>query len=199
MDNLFPPVSALSSDTRKSLMGQLPMVIWFTGLSGSGKTTLAMLLEQQLTERAFKTFRLDGDHVRKGLCSDLGFSAADRTENVRRVAQVAALMKEAGLITIVSLISPLTSDRELARKITGYGFMEVFTDCSVEDCIRRDVKGLYAKAQAGTIADFTGVSASYERPENPDMVLNTVKYSPAQCVQQLLDHILPLITLHDKN
>jgi adenylyl-sulfate kinase len=199
MDNLFPPVSALSNDARRSLMGQNPMVIWFTGLSGAGKTTLALLLENQLNERGFKSFRLDGDHVRKGLCSDLGFLTSDRTENVRRVAEVAALMKDAGLITIVSLISPLKSDRELARRISGIGFMEVFVDCTVEECIRRDVKGLYAKAQSGAIAEFTGISASYEKPENPDLILNTDKETPSSCVQQLLAHILPLITHHVKS
>jgi len=199
MDNLFPPLSSPANDARRSLMGQIPLVIWFTGLSGAGKTTLALLLENQLNERGFKSFRLDGDHIRKGLCSDLNFSPSDRTENVRRVAEVAALMKEAGLITIVSLISPLKSDRALARKILGTGFMEVFVDCSVEECVSRDVKGLYAKAQAGTIAEFTGISASYEKPENPDLILNTEKETPSDCIQKLLLHILPLITVHTKN
>lgn len=199
MDNLFPPVSGHSHDQRKSLMGQVPLVIWFTGLSGSGKTTIALLLEHLLSERGFKSFRLDGDHIRKGLSSDLGFSASDRSENVRRVAEVAALMKEAGLITIVSLISPLAGDRALARKISGTGFMEVFVDCSLEECIRRDVKGLYEKAKAGVITNFTGISEPYERPENPEMVLDTGKDTSAACVQRLLEYILPLITIQNKD
>lgn len=194
MDNLFPPVSALTHDMRKSLMGQTPIIIWLTGLSGAGKTTIALLLESQLSERGFKSFRLDGDHIRKGLCSDLGFSSSDRTENVRRVAEVASLMKDAGLITIVSLISPLKSDRDLARKISGPGFIEVFVDCSVEECIRRDVKDLYKKAQSGSIIEFTGISAAYEKPEKPELILNTDKESPSQCVLQILTYVLPFVT-----
>ena len=154
---------------------QVPRVIWFTGLSGSGKSTIANLVEQKLFARGRHTFLLDGDNVRHGLNKDLGFTAADRVENIRRVAEVAAMMVDAGLIVLVSFISPYRAERQMARELLAPGeFLEVFVDTPVDECRRRDVKGLYAKADAGQIRNFTGVSAPYELPEAPDLHLRTL-------------------------
>lgn len=148
-------------------------VLWFTGLSGAGKSTLAIALEEALFKRGFQVYVLDGDNVRAGLTSDLGFSHEDRTENIRRVGEVAALFARAGVICISAFISPYREDRAIARRAAGEKFYEVYIAADLATCEKRDPKGLYKKARAGEIADFTGVSAPYEVPENPEIVVDT--------------------------
>jgi bifunctional enzyme CysN/CysC len=148
-------------------------VLWFTGLSGAGKSTLAFALEEELFRRGYHVYVLDGDNVRYGLNSDLGFSHEDRTENIRRVGEVAALFARAGVICISAFISPYLKDRALARNAAGDKFYEVYVEADVATCEMRDPKGLYRKARAGEIADFTGVSAPYEAPEHPDITIDT--------------------------
>ncbi|MFZ1814573.1 MAG: sulfate adenylyltransferase subunit CysN [Rhizobiaceae bacterium] len=161
-------------ETRARLKNQKPAVLWFTGLSGSGKSTIANLLEKRLAALGHHTYLLDGDNVRHGLNKDLGFSDADRVENIRRVAEVAKLMSDAGLLTIVSFISPFRSERRMARELMAEGeFIEVFVDTPLELAEKRDVKGLYKKARAGLIKNFTGIDSPYERPENPEITIDT--------------------------
>jgi bifunctional enzyme CysN/CysC len=157
---------------RAALMGHKPAVLWFTGLSGAGKSTIANLVERKLTASGRHCYIIDGDNVRHGLNRDLGFTAADRVENIRRVAEVARLMADAGLIVIVSLISPFVRERNMAREVAGdIDFVEIFVDTPVDVCEARDPKGLYRKARAGAIVNFTGVDAPYEPPPAPDLVL----------------------------
>lgn len=149
-------------------------VIWFTGLSGSGKSTLAELVEKELTGFGNRVFNLDGDVVRNGLCSDLGFSEADRTENIRRVSEVAKMFSEQGYVVLCSFISPLKEIRQMAQTIVGEGnFVEIFVDCPLDVCEERDVKGLYNKVRKGEIENFTGITSPYENPESPDLVIKT--------------------------
>ena len=160
-------------------------VIWLTGLSGSGKTTIAKALSQRLQRQGLRTAHLDGDTLREGLNNDLAFSDDDRMENVRRAAHVARIMRNGGAVVICSLISPLVSMRQLAREIIGEGFIEVYVNCPIEVCMQRDVKGLYAKATAGHIDDFTGIGSEYEPPLEPDIDLNTVEMSVGECVARI--------------
>jgi bifunctional enzyme CysN/CysC len=173
---------------RSALMSQKPAVLWFTGLSGAGKSTIANLVEKRLHALGRHTMVLDGDNVRHGLNRDLGFSEADRVENIRRVAEVAKLFVEAGLIVLVSFISPYRAERMLARDSVAEGeFLEIFVDTPVDECRRRDPKGLYRKADAGQIRNFTGVDAPYEEPEDPEIRLRTVEASPEGLAQQVVD------------
>jgi adenylyl-sulfate kinase len=166
-------ISILPAD-RARLMGQKGSVLWFTGLSGSGKSTLANALDAELHRNGTKTALLDGDNLRHGLCGDLGFGAEDRHENLRRVAEVAKLMADTGLVVITAFVSPFRSDRDRARTIIGpERFAEIYVDCPLEVCAARDVKGLYAKAQAGLIADFTGVNSPYEAPLAPELTVSS--------------------------
>ena len=170
---------SVDRESRAAMKGQRPMVVWFTGLSGSGKSTIANLVERKLHAAGRHTYMLDGDNVRHGLNRDLGFTEADRVENIRRIAEVAALMADAGLIVLVSFISPSRAERQMARELLPDGeFIEVFVDTSIEECRRRDPKGLYAKVDAGLIKNFTGVDAPYEAPEAPELVLNTTEARP---------------------
>jgi bifunctional enzyme CysN/CysC len=172
---------------RSALKGQRPAVLWFTGLSGAGKSTIANLTEKRLAVLGRHTIILDGDNVRHGLNRDLGFSEADRVENIRRVAEVARLFVEAGLIVLVSFISPYRAERTLARERVEAGeFIEVFVDTPVEECARRDPKGLYAKAMAGEIRNFTGVDAPYEAPQSPEILLSTVGTSPEELADRVV-------------
>jgi adenylylsulfate kinase len=148
-------------------------LFWFTGLSGAGKSTLAHAVEEQLFQKGFNTYVLDGDNVRHGLCADLGFSDDDRKENIRRISHMSNLFVQAGVIVLTAFISPFRIDRENARKIAGGDFHEIYCDCSLEVCERRDVKGLYKKARAGEIPFFTGIDSPYEAPENPELVTKT--------------------------
>jgi bifunctional enzyme CysN/CysC len=175
---------------RAALKGQKPCCVWLTGLSGSGKSTLANALEKKLHALGRHTFILDGDNVRHGLCRDLGFTDADRVENIRRAAHVAKLMADAGLIVIVSFISPYRAERRMARELFASGeFVEVFVDTPVEICEARDVKGLYAKARAGQLANFTGVTAPYEVPQRPDVHLQAAAEQPDQLVVRIVAHL----------
>ena len=163
-------------------------VIWFTGLSGSGKSTLAHAIEAYLYELDISTYVLDGDNVRHGLCGDLGFSDADRVENIRRVGEVAKLLIDAGVLTLTAFISPFKSDRAEVRKhFAQHDFIEVYCQCSVEVCEARDVKGLYKKARSGEIKDFTGISSPYEAPEQAELVINTQALSLDDSVQAVLN------------
>jgi len=161
--------------------------IWLTGLPGAGKTTLASALEQRLREQGRPTCVLDGDSLRTGLCRDLGFSEADRIENVRRVAEVARLMVDAGLTVMVALVSPFHAQRRLARQLLSDGeFIEVFVDTPLEECERRDPKGMYARARGGKLKDFTGIDSRYERPENPELRIDTSVISVEASVELVL-------------
>jgi len=166
------------------------MVIWFTGLSGAGKTTLATMLERRLFEQGRRTYLLDGDILRTGLCRDLGFSATERQENVRRAGEVARLLADGGLITLVAFISPFREDRERVRHSMGkVGFAEVYVNAPLEVCERRDVKGLYRRARAREIPEFTGISSPYEHPLTPEVELRTDLETTEQCLDRLIDHI----------
>jgi bifunctional enzyme CysN/CysC len=169
-------------------------VVWFTGYSGAGKTTLATALERRLFDMGLQTVVLDGDQVRKGLCSDLGFSAADRAENIRRVGEVASLMFEAGHVVLCSFISPYAQDRHFVRSLIPEGsFFEIYVRCGLEVCIQRDPRGSYAKALRGEISDFTGVSSPYEPPADPELVAATDLHPVETIVGQLLKLLLPAL------
>jgi bifunctional enzyme CysN/CysC len=173
---------------RAALKQQKPAVLWLTGLSGAGKTTIANLVEQRLHAAGQHTMLLDGDNVRHGLCRDLGFTEADRVENIRRAGEVAKLMTDGGLLVICSFISPYQAEREMVRGLFEAGeFIEIFVDTPIVECIRRDPKGLYAKAQAGNIKNFTGIDSPYEVPRSPEVHLHTVGHSPQQMAEHLLD------------
>jgi adenylylsulfate kinase len=177
----------VSADDRARLLGQRGCVVWTTGLSGSGKSTLARELEKRLVAMGRACYVLDGDNIRQGLNRDLGFSPDDRHENIRRVGEVAALLADAGLIAIAAFISPYRADRRNARRACGArAFIEVFLDASLEVCRLRDPKGLYAKASAGKVRQFTGVAAPYERPTRPELVLDTASTDVGQCAELVL-------------
>ena len=180
----------VSRTDRERVLGQRGVTIWLTGLSGSGKSTIAVAAEHVLLERGRAAYVLDGDNVRHGLNKNLGFSPEDRTENIRRVGEVAKLFTDAGIVTLTSFISPYRSDRDAVREIMGPGdFIEVLVDASVETCESRDVKGLYKKARAGEIPEFTGVSAPYEGPEKPELVLDTNVQTVEESVGSLIGYL----------
>ncbi len=184
----------LSRADKESLLGQRGMMLWFTGLSGSGKSTVAIALERELHKRGLLCRILDGDNIRSGINNNLGFSAEDRVENIRRIAEVGRLFVDTGIITIAAFISPNNQLREMASEIIGKGdFIEVFVSTPLEECERRDVKGLYAKARRGEIKNFTGISAPFEAPENPAIALDTSKLTVEQSVEKLLELILPKV------
>lgn len=188
-ENIFAVEHLMSRDVRAKAAGHYGGVFWFTGLSGAGKSTIAMAVEQALFEKGYRTYVLDGDNVRHGLNSDLGFSPDDRAENIRRVGEVAALMADAGLIVITAFISPYRADRHRARAAAKDGFHEIYVKADLKTCENRDPKGLYKKARAGKITEFTGIDSPYETPENPDMVVDTQGNNVALCVGQVLDYI----------
>jgi adenylyl-sulfate kinase len=180
----------VNQQDRQKFLNQLPITIWLTGLSGAGKSTLAFLLERQMIAKGHLCYVLDGDNVRHGLSRDLGFSDLDRTENIRRIAEVARLMNDAGLIVITAFISPLRSDREMAKKIIGQAYREIFVSTAIEVCESRDPKGLYQKARQGLVKDFTGVSAPYEMPTNPSLTLDTAIRTKEDCVNEIMQFLL---------
>jgi bifunctional enzyme CysN/CysC len=181
----------INKQARAFAKQQQPCCIWFTGLSGAGKSTIANLLEKKLYDSGCHTYLLDGDNLRHGLNRDLGFTEADRIENIRRVAEVAKLMVDAGLIVIASFISPFKADRQLARALfESDEFIEVFVDTPLVECERRDVKGLYAKARRGELKNFTGIDSGYEPPENPELCVQTTVQTPEQCVEQLVQYLV---------
>lgn len=188
--NLVPQAVVVDAATRAKLKEQKPVAIWLTGLSGAGKSTIANALEQALVERGRHTYLLDGDNVRMGLCRDLGFSDADREENIRRVAEVARLFVDAGLIVITAFISPFRRDRALAREVIGEGaFIEVFVDTPLAECERRDPKGLYGKARAGLIRNFTGIDSAYESPVSPHVHIDTLREDLPVAVKRILSYL----------
>ena len=175
---------------REEQNGHRGAILWFTGLSGSGKSTLAHAVEEQLHQMGCRTFVLDGDNVRHGLCGDLGFSSEDRVENIRRIGEVARLFMEAGIIVMTAFISPFRADRGKVRSMVQVGdFVEVFCQCPIEVCEERDTKGLYKKARAGEIGQFTGISSPYEAPDNPELVVETSKQTLDDCVQLVISSL----------
>jgi adenylylsulfate kinase len=187
-NNLVGHNSRITRQVREQLNRHKGAVVWFTGLSASGKSTLAYALEEKLHVLGCHTFVLDGDNIRQGLCSDLGFSDADRTENIRRVAEVARLFAQAGTIMLAAFISPLSKDRTHVKHLMqGENFFQIYCNCSLEICEQRDPKGLYKKARRGLIKEFTGISSLYEKPEDADLVLTTGKSSVEECTERLLE------------
>jgi adenylylsulfate kinase len=181
---------AVTRADREKVNGHKSCVVWLTGLSGSGKSTIAVDLEKRLCERGVRTYILDGDNIRHGLNKNLGFSPADRTENIRRIGEVAKLFTDAGVVALTAFISPYRADRDQVRAIMAAGdFVEVHVDCPVEVCEQRDVKGLYKKARAGEIKEFTGISAPYEAPEKAELVINTAGQSVEASSKQILAYL----------
>ncbi len=196
MTNLYPIQTKVSKEQREQLMQQRAKLIWFTGLSGSGKSTLAVQLEAQLFARGFKTYLLDGDNIRTGLNKDLSFTDEGRVENIRRIGEVSKLLLDSGLIVLSAFISPFKADREQVKTIVGASnYIEVFVDTPLEICEQRDVKGLYKKARAGEVKNFTGIDSPYERPESADLVIKTETLTVEQSVERLLNFVLPKISI----
>ena len=186
--------SYIRRNRKRFLLRQDPKVIWLTGLSGAGKTTMAMALEKEIHRKGYFTKLFDGDIIREGVNKDLGFSDADRMENIRRTAEIAKLFADHGLIVICSFISPTNAMREMARDIIGHErFIEVFVNCPLEVCEERDVKGLYKKARQGLIKDFTGIGSAYEIPDHPDIELRTDLWNVKKTAKYLMRKILPQI------
>lgn len=180
----------VSAENRAKLLRQDAATIWLTGLSGSGKSTIAVELERQLFSSGHAVYALDGDNIRHGLNRDLGFLPKDRTENIRRIAEVAKLFNDAGIFVVTAFISPYRADREMARDIIGHeNFFETHLAADLEECERRDPKGLYKKARAGLMSDFTGISAPYEEPSNPRLRLETGKLGVEECVAEIMRHV----------
>jgi adenylyl-sulfate kinase len=188
--NIFWQSTNVTSTDREKLMQQKGCVLWFTGLSGSGKSTVALEVEKKLIQNNRFTYLLDGDNIRHGINSDLSFSPEDRKENIRRIGEISRLFEDAGLITLVSFISPYRKDREVVRnKIGTDRFIEIFVDCPLAVCEQRDVKGLYKLARDGKIKDFTGISAPYESPENPEIHLKTAEMTIEACTENIFDYL----------
>ncbi len=189
-NNLFVTKSLIEHSERELRNGHKSTVLWLTGLSGSGKSTLANRVEKELFLRNYQAYVLDGDKLRNGLNSDLDFSSISRTENIRRTGEVARLFFDAGFIVISSFISPFEKDRQMIRELFKSGnFHEVYVECSLEVCESRDPKGLYKKARAGKIADFTGITSPFEIPKSPEITLNTELFSTEQCLETLLKYL----------
>ena len=189
-ENIIKHNYEVSRRERRKLMEQNSVLLWFTGLSGSGKSTIANALELKLHKDGYKTYTLDGDNIRKGINSDLNFSPEGRKENIRRIAEIAHLMIDAGVIVLAAFVSPYKKDREnIARIVGNDNFVEIFVNTSLEECEKRDVKGLYKKARAGEILDFTGVNAPYEAPENPDVEVVTDNLSIEESVSKIIGSI----------
>jgi adenylylsulfate kinase/bifunctional enzyme CysN/CysC len=194
MFNIHPSIFKVTKEDRIQLLNQQPRLIWFTGLSGSGKSTLANGLESGLYDLGFKTFLLDGDNMRAGLNKDLTFSDADRIENMRRIGEVCKLMLDAGLIVISAFISPFVSDRKLIGDLVGSeNFVEIFVDCPIEICEKRDIKGLYGKARQGLIPNFTGIDSPYQAPDNPFVTIKSAEEILEDSVNKLINILIPSI------
>ncbi|NND88373.1 MAG: adenylyl-sulfate kinase [Flavobacteriaceae bacterium] len=189
-ENIIPHNFQITQKERQELTKHGAFVVWFTGLSGSGKSTIANALEKKLVENRIHTYLLDGDNVRKGLNNNLSFSPEDRSENIRRIGEVANLMLDAGLVVLASFVSPYAQDRERVKQIVGYSnYIEIFVNTPVEECERRDTKGLYAKARAGEIQNFTGVNAPYEAPVAPHIQIDTTKIDVEEAVSIIYQSI----------
>jgi len=188
--NIIPHLHEISIEDRRSAKGHTSKVIWFTGLSGSGKSTVAGRLEEELFNKGWHTYLLDGDNVRMGLNKGLGFSLEDRKENIRRIGEVAKLFVDAGIVVLSAFVSPLREDRDLVRSLFPKGdFVEVFVDCPLEVCEQRDVKGLYAKARKGEIQDFTGISSPFEEPLEPEVIVHSATESLSDSVEKLIKYL----------
>lgn len=197
--NIIPHTYQVKQKDRSNSNQHKPLLVWFTGLSGSGKSTIANLVEKKLFEKNIKTYTLDGDNIRKGINSDLSFSPEDRTENIRRIAEVSKLMIDAGLVVLASFVSPYKKDRDNIRTVVkDVNFVEVYINTSVEECERRDVKGLYKKARSGEIKNMTGISAPYEAPVNPDVEIKTEKEPIEDSVRRIVDFIIPKLKLNNE-
>jgi len=195
-DNIIPHVHEVNRKERVAKNGHLPKVIWFVGLSGSGKSTLASELENRLFQKGFNTYILDGDNIRSGLNNDLDFSSESRKENIRRISEVAKLFADAGVTVLTAFISPFEVDRKLARQLIGEDdFIEVYVDCPLEVCEKRDVKGLYKKAREGKIKNFTGIDSPFEIPQNPEVIVDTANNSLEFCSDKLIEEIETRIRL----
>ncbi|MEW8638627.1 MAG: adenylyl-sulfate kinase [Candidatus Thiodiazotropha endolucinida] len=180
--------ATVTRERREKMNRHRAKLLWFTGLSGSGKSTLAHALEEELHQRECRTYVFDGDNVRHGLCRDLGFSTEDRSENIRRIGEMAKLFVDAGVIALTAFISPIREDRERARGLFPHGdFIEVYVSCPLEVCETRDVKGLYKKARSGEIQNFTGISAPYDVPDKPEIVIETQDRTVQECVHELIE------------
>lgn len=187
--NLIWQSTSITRQMREKQLGQKALTVWFTGLSGAGKSTLADALERRLYAMGKLTMILDGDNIRMGLNKNLGFSKEDRVENIRRIAEVAKLMNDVGIIVLTAFISPYQEERRHAREIVGDSFFEVYVKTPLAECEERDVKGLYKKARAGEILDFTGISSPYEPPEHPESVVDTSGHEIEQCVDKILEDL----------
>jgi|TARA_R100000479_G_scaffold33554_3_gene13977 adenylylsulfate kinase len=195
-ENIIPHDFKITKKKRSELKEHNSFLIWFTGLSGSGKSTIANALEQELYNQKIHTYTLDGDNVRKGLNNDLAFTPEDRTENIRRIAETANLFVDAGVVVLAAFVSPYKKDRELIKKtVKDVNFIEIFIDTPIEECEKRDVKGLYAKARKGLIKDFTGVNAPYEAPDNATITIDTTKVSVSESVEIIMKAIKPKLEL----
>jgi len=183
----------ITREIRSKQKSQKPLTLWFTGLSGSGKSTIANEVEKRLVAMGKHTMLLDGDNIRHGLNRNLGFKEVDRVENIRRISEVSKLMNDTGIITLTSFISPYINDRENARKIIGDEYIEIFVSTPLEECEKRDVKGLYKKARAGEIPNFTGISSPYEKPVNPDIEIDTSKYSIEEAADIIIKKIMKYV------
>ncbi|WP_250433622.1 adenylyl-sulfate kinase [Hanstruepera flava] len=188
--NIVPHDYQISSKERKKLKGHNAFLLWFTGLSGSGKSTIANVVEQKLYNLGIHTYTLDGDNIRTGINKDLSFSPIDRTENIRRIAEVASLMIDAGVVTLAAFVSPYKKDRENIKTIVkDVNFVEIYINTSIEECERRDVKGLYKKARLGEIENMTGISAPYEAPVHPDIEIKTEETTVDEAAEKILKFI----------
>lgn len=197
--NIVKHSYSVNLDSRKKLKQHQSILLWFTGLSGSGKSTIANCVEQELHKNSIHTYTLDGDNIRKGLNSDLSFSPEDRTENIRRIAETAHLMMDAGLVVLAAFVSPYRRDRDHIQNIVGDDNMvEIYINTSVEECERRDVKGLYKKARKGEIKNMTGISAPYESPLQPDIQINTEEVTVVDATKQIINFINPKLILHNE-
>ena len=198
-ENIIPHTYKVTLQDRKIANNHNSFLLWFTGLSGSGKSTIANVVEYELHKKGIKTYTLDGDNIRKGLNNDLTFSPEDRTENIRRIAETANLMIDAGLVVLAAFVSPYKKDRNNIESIVkDVNFVEIYINTSLEECERRDVIGLYKKARAGEIKNMTGISAPYEAPVNPDIEINTEQESISKSVKRIIDHITPKLQLKNE-
>lgn len=188
--NIYWHDQSINRKIRESQYNHKPLLLWFTGLSGSGKSTIANELEKMLFSCGIKTYLLDGDNIRYGLNNDLGFSNTDRAENIRRIAEVAKLFIDAGIVTLACFISPLKNHRDSVKSIVGKDLCEIFVKCNIDECIRRDPKGLYKKATNGEISDFTGIDAPYEKPDDPDIIIDTEKLSIKEAAETIFNKII---------
>ncbi len=192
---IIPHDHEIKLDHRIERSGHKPLLIWLTGLSGSGKSTIANALEKKLFAESYQTYILDGDNIRSGLNRDLGFDGDSRVENIRRIGEVARLFVDAGLVVITAFISPFERERELVREIIGSeNYFQVFVDCPLDECEKRDVKGLYKKARSGEIKNFTGIDSPFEKPNNPDLIVDTITSSLEESVDQILNQVIKRIS-----